>query len=153
MGNSIYHPELPDLVAVFLFQQRNPGIEEIPHPSKCPQVIDRGYVYTSAVATFHASTELSGANGIYHQHIYASPLWRNGPPYYDCVFAEKDSSLPGFCGLFVGQVLLFYFIHFLIIMCFIHMLLCNGLFQLVMNLARTQAYRWLNQSMMMMVTG
>ena len=40
--------------------------------------------------------------------ISACSSWRNGPPCYDCVFAEKDSSLAGFCGLFVAQVILFF---------------------------------------------
>ncbi|KIJ58570.1 hypothetical protein HYDPIDRAFT_66603, partial [Hydnomerulius pinastri MD-312] len=66
------------------------------------------FSYNSAVATFYAPSELSGANGMYCQHIRACSSWCNGPPHYDCVFAEKDPSLPEFCGLFVAQVLLFF---------------------------------------------
>ncbi|KAI5987164.1 hypothetical protein EDC04DRAFT_2873452 [Pisolithus marmoratus] len=102
MGQSVGHAELPDLVSMFLFQQRNPGID-IPDISECPRVVDPGYSFHSAVAIFHAPSELSGANGMHHQCIHACPSWRNGPPCYDCVFVEKDPTLPGFQGLFVAQ--------------------------------------------------
>jgi len=111
MGENIGHPELSDLVAIFLFQQRNPGID-IPEVSKCPKVLDQGYSYNSAVATFYAPSDLSGANGMHHQHIHASSSWRNGLPHYDCVFVEKDPTLPGFQGLFVAQVLLLFSFHY-----------------------------------------
>ncbi|KIM60704.1 hypothetical protein SCLCIDRAFT_123606 [Scleroderma citrinum Foug A] len=45
---------------------------------------------------------------MHHQRIHACSSWRNGPPHYDCVFAEKDPSLAGFRGLFVAQVILFF---------------------------------------------
>ncbi|KAI6097698.1 hypothetical protein EDD16DRAFT_1697820 [Pisolithus croceorrhizus] len=83
MGQDIGHPELPDLVSIFLFQQRNPGVD-VPDISKCPKAIDPGYSFSSAVATFHAPSDLSGANGMHCQCIHASPSWRNGAPRYDC---------------------------------------------------------------------
>ncbi|KAI6162860.1 hypothetical protein EDD17DRAFT_1776420 [Pisolithus thermaeus] len=103
MGQDIGHPELPDLVSIFLFQQRNPG---------CPKAIDPGYSFSSAVATFYAPSDLSGANGMHCQCIHASPSWRNGAPRYDCVFVEKDPTLPGFQGPYVAQVLLFFSFHY-----------------------------------------
>ena len=108
MGKSVGHPELPDLVAIFLFQQRNPNVDIIPDISQCPKVIDPGYSFSSATATFRAPSDLSGANGMHCQHIHASPSWRNHLPRYDCVFVEKDPTLPGFQGLFVAKVLLFF---------------------------------------------
>ncbi|KAI6095769.1 hypothetical protein F5141DRAFT_1191197 [Pisolithus sp. B1] len=90
MGQDIGHPELPDLVSIFLFQQRNPGVD-VPDISKCPKTIDPGYSFSSA------------QNGIHHQCIHASSSWRNGAPCYDCVFVEKDPTLPGFQGLHVAQ--------------------------------------------------
>ncbi|KIK13878.1 hypothetical protein PISMIDRAFT_118075 [Pisolithus microcarpus 441] len=111
MGQDIGHPKLPDLVAIFLFQQRNPGVD-IPDISKCPKAIDPGYSFSSAVATFYAPSDFSGVNGMHCQYIHASPSWRNGPPHYDCVFVEKDPTLPGFQGLFVAQVLLFFSFHY-----------------------------------------
>ena len=61
-----------------------------------------------------------------HQRIQANSSWRNGAPRYDCVFVEKDPSLAGFHGLFVAQVMLFFF-HFHIIMSSIHVLWFSGL--------------------------
>ncbi|KAI6102381.1 hypothetical protein EDD16DRAFT_1696647 [Pisolithus croceorrhizus] len=111
MGQDIGHPELPDLVSIFLFQQRNPG-DDVPDISKCPKAIDPGYSFSSAVATLYAPSDLSGAYGMHCQCIHASPSWRNGAPHYDCVFVEKDPTLPGFQGLYVAQVLLFFSFHY-----------------------------------------
>jgi len=105
MGNTIGCPELPDLVSQFVFQQCNPQVVDI--PENCPQILEKAYSYKSAVATFHAPSDLCGIEGMQRQHIYASPSWRNGPPHYDCVFVEKNPSLVGFHGLFVAQVVLF----------------------------------------------
>ncbi|KAI5986581.1 hypothetical protein EDC04DRAFT_2873516 [Pisolithus marmoratus] len=102
MGQDICHPELPDLVSIFLFQQRNPGVD-IPNIYKCPKAIDPGYSFSSAVATFYAPSDFSGASGMHCQCIHASSSWRNGAPHYDCVFVEMDPTLPGFQGLYVAQ--------------------------------------------------
>jgi len=111
MDQGVGHPELPDLVATFLFQQRNPGVD-IPDISKCPKVVDPGYCFSSAIATFYAPSDLSGVNGMHRQCIHATSSWRNGSPCYDCVFVEKDPTLPGFQGLFVAQILLFFSFHY-----------------------------------------
>ena len=55
---------------------------------------------------------LQGINGIHWQRIHATSAWRNGPPRYDCVFVENDPTLPGFQGLYVAQVLLFFSFNF-----------------------------------------
>ncbi|KAI6095772.1 hypothetical protein F5141DRAFT_1191198 [Pisolithus sp. B1] len=82
MGQDIGHPELPDLVSIFLFQQRNPGVD-VPDISKCPKTIDPGYSFSSAVATFYAPSDFSGAK------------WNSSP--------INDPTLPGFQGLHVAQ--------------------------------------------------
>ena len=106
IGDAIGFPELPDLVAQFVFQQRNPQVADI--PENCPHILEKAYSYKSAVATFHAPSDLCGIGGMQRQHIYASPSWRNGPPRYDCIFVEKNPSLVGFHGLFVAQMVLFF---------------------------------------------
>lgn len=108
MGKDIGHPELPDLAAIFLFHQRNPDTMDLPDISKCLRVIDPGYSFSSATATFYSPSDLFGKNGMHWQHIHATSSWRNGPPHYDCVFVEKDPTLPGFQGLYVARVLLFF---------------------------------------------
>ena len=109
MGKDVGHPELPDLVATFLFHQSNPH-KDLPDVSKCPRVTDPGYSFNSAIATFCAPSDCSGVNGMHWQHIHATSSWRNGPSRYDCIFVERDPTLPGFQGLYVAQVLLFFFL-------------------------------------------
>ncbi|KIJ59510.1 hypothetical protein HYDPIDRAFT_33120 [Hydnomerulius pinastri MD-312] len=87
MGANAGHPELPDLVAIFLFQQRNPGADEVPDASMCPQFTDRGFSYTSAVATFYAPSELSGANGMW---MVASEYDDGGDRLDLTVLGEED---------------------------------------------------------------
>ena len=71
MGKDIGHPELPNLVAIFLFHQRNPDMD-LPDISKCPRVIDPGYSFSSAIATFYAASDLSVENGMQRQCIHAT---------------------------------------------------------------------------------
>ena len=62
MGNDIDHPELPELVSLFVYQQRNP--EGVDFPQTYPQILEKGYSYESAVATFYAPSDLSGVGGM-----------------------------------------------------------------------------------------
>ncbi|OAX31238.1 hypothetical protein K503DRAFT_654751, partial [Rhizopogon vinicolor AM-OR11-026] len=43
-------------------------------------------LYTSAVATFYAPSDISGIGGMRYERIRAVYTWRNGPGRYDCVF-------------------------------------------------------------------
>ena len=106
IGNDIGHPELPDLIAQFVYQQRNPEVINI--PQNCPQILEKAYSYTSAVARFYAPSDHCGVGGMQCQRIHANSSWRNGAPRYDCVFVEKDPALAGFHGLFIAQVMLFF---------------------------------------------
>ncbi|KIJ17530.1 hypothetical protein PAXINDRAFT_72399, partial [Paxillus involutus ATCC 200175] len=115
MGEDIQCPDLPDLVACFLYDQRNPDAEVSGADvdiSKCPRFLGKGYSYSSALATFYAPSDLCGVGGMYCQHIHARPSWRGGHKRYDCVFAEKDPTLLGFQGLYVAQVFLLFSFQF-----------------------------------------
>jgi hypothetical protein len=46
--------------------------------------------------------------GMHRQRIRATPSWRNSHGRYDCMFLEKDPTLPGFRGLHAVQVCLFF---------------------------------------------
>ncbi|KIJ11377.1 hypothetical protein PAXINDRAFT_84573, partial [Paxillus involutus ATCC 200175] len=98
MDEDIGCPSLPDLVACFLYNQRNPDVDI----SKCPQFVGKAYSYPSAVATFYTPSDPCGVGGMYRQHIHARSSWRSGQERHDCVFAEKDPTLPGFQGLYVA---------------------------------------------------
>ena len=108
IGNDIGHPELPDIIAQFVYQQRNPKVINI--PQNCPWILEKTYSYTSTVAKFYAPSDHCGVGGMQCQRIHANSSWRNGAPHYDCVFVENDPALAGFHGLFVAQVMLFFFI-------------------------------------------
>ncbi|KAF8332479.1 hypothetical protein F5887DRAFT_1063884 [Amanita rubescens] len=61
------------------------------------------------ISLTYALRNSNGTGGLaIHQRIYCTPSWRKGPPRYDCVFVNNNSDLPGFKGLWVGQVLLLF---------------------------------------------
>ena len=50
-----------------------------------PMIDGRIEVFNSAIATFHAPSDISGIAGMRREHIRAMPSWRNGPARYDTV--------------------------------------------------------------------
>ena len=111
LGKHTNCPHLHELVRCFLYAQRNPTSKVSEHEvdiSCCPIYSDEVQVFHSAVACFYAPSDLSGVNGMYRQRIRATPSWQGGPARYDCVFVEKDPKYPGFQGLHVAQVVLFF---------------------------------------------
>ena len=69
-------------------------------------------VYHSALSTYHAPSDLSGTGGMLRERIRAVPSWKEGPGRFDCAFVGKDSNVPGFRGLHVTRVKLFFSFHF-----------------------------------------
>lgn len=111
LAHYIRRPRFPELVRRFLYEQLNPEMQDsafnIPL-DQCPDFRGRIYIYNSAVATFHAPSDISGIGGLRRERIRASRKWRGGAPRYDCVFMEKDPDLPGFRGLHAARVFLFF---------------------------------------------
>ncbi|KAH9886281.1 hypothetical protein C8Q73DRAFT_658720 [Cubamyces lactineus] len=104
--------ELPQLIRHFLYVQESPDEEilEDVDPSTFPLCPPRVLVFPSAVAVFHASSDLSGVKGMKRERIRACRSWRGGPGRYDCAYVVDDQNLPGFRGLAVVRVhLLFSF--------------------------------------------
>lgn len=103
---------LPELVGHFLYNQHNPNASiqaaDIVDVSVLPVIEGRVDVFNSAVATFRTPSDICGVNAMQRQRIHSCRSWYNGPARHDCVFAEKDPSLPGFQGLYVAQVILFF---------------------------------------------
>ena len=64
-------------------------------------------VYPSALATFHAPSDISGVGGMRRERIRAMKSWRKGPGRYDTVFVNMNSS-KGMLGLDVARVRLFF---------------------------------------------
>ncbi|KIJ12089.1 hypothetical protein PAXINDRAFT_83530, partial [Paxillus involutus ATCC 200175] len=74
MDEDIQCPDLPDLVAHFLYDQHNPEAEVSGADvdiSKCPHFLGKGYSYSLALATFYAPSDPCGIGGMYHQCIHA----------------------------------------------------------------------------------
>ena len=69
---------------------------------------DKISVYSSAVATFYAPSDLCGTGGMRCERMHAVTSWRRGRPRYDCVFVNTDESEPGMRGLSVARARLFF---------------------------------------------
>jgi len=63
-------------------------------------------IYPSAIATFHAPSDISGIGGMRRERIRAVKSWRKGPGRYDTIFVNTD--LPGMGGLDIARVRLFF---------------------------------------------
>ncbi|KAI0702724.1 hypothetical protein C8Q76DRAFT_771687 [Earliella scabrosa] len=111
VAHLIHVPQLPNLIRRFLYSELNPGAIidfETVDIAQCPQPPSRINVFPSAVALFHAPSDLCGAHGMKKERIRAVRSWRGGPARYDCAFVTDDETLPGFRGLAVVRVLLFF---------------------------------------------
>ncbi|KAH9021931.1 hypothetical protein EDB84DRAFT_1511344 [Lactarius hengduanensis] len=61
-------------------------------------------VFHSAVATFFALSDISGAHGMRRERIRSTPSWRRREPRRDCAFVIEDDTKPGMLGMNVVRV-------------------------------------------------
>lgn len=113
LSNILNQPNLLEYICRFLYDQLNPASDIFGMDApldQCPRISNvlRIKVFHSAVSTYFALSDLSGIGGMHREHIRATPVWKNGPGCYDCVFIDKDPDEIGFCGLHVAQVMLFF---------------------------------------------
>jgi hypothetical protein len=73
-----------------------------------PEITGNLFVFNSAVATFHAPSDISGVTGMRREHIRATSSWRRGPPRYDCVLINTYPDINGARGFEIARVLLFF---------------------------------------------
>ncbi|KAK0438899.1 hypothetical protein EV421DRAFT_1968969 [Armillaria borealis] len=73
----------------------------------CPEITSNVYVYHSAVASFYAPSDISGIRGMRRECIRCTPSWCK-QPHRDCAFVVEDQNWPGFSGMSVVRVLLFF---------------------------------------------
>jgi hypothetical protein len=97
-----------DLIRQFIHDQEWLVSDSDTNFADLPAFYGKITVYPSAVATFHAPSDISGVGGMQHEHIRAVKSWRNGPGRYDTVFVNVDSSAEGMHGLDVARVRLFF---------------------------------------------
>lgn len=106
----------PSLVARFLYDQLHPSTplaSTISPPASYERIIANPdlttiLVFSSAVATFYAPSDISGIGGMRRERIRATASWRKGPARHDCVFVETDAKASGMRGLHVARVRLFF---------------------------------------------
>lgn len=109
-------PNFRSLLARFLFNQLHPQ-SPLDNNTQPPLSYERLIsdpqffkllVFSSAIATFYAPSDISGIGGMRFERIRATTSWRNGPARYDCVFVETDANKRGMRGLHVARVRLFF---------------------------------------------
>ena len=105
----IEQPKFPDLICHFIYnQQHSDDTASNASISDLPMFYGKITTYSSALATFHAPSDISGIGGMRRERIRAVKSWRNGPGRYDTIFVNTDSSADGMRGLDVARVQLFF---------------------------------------------
>ena len=105
----INQSNLSDFIRQFIHNQQSSGhTSDASEVSVLPKFYGKITVYPSAVATFHAPSDVSGIGGMCHEQIRAVKSWRKGPGRYDTVFVNTDSSAEGMRGLEVARARLFF---------------------------------------------
>ncbi|KAG2029452.1 hypothetical protein BDR03DRAFT_936837 [Suillus americanus] len=103
-------PDFPIMIQQFLYDQLHIGDHEAPDfdPVTAPAFMGQVSVFSSAAASFHAPSDLSGTGGMRHEHIWATTTWRGGPARNDCVFVSTNQEVNcGLDGLAIARVLCF----------------------------------------------
>ena len=103
-------PHFSDLIKDFIYDQQHPddSSNSSSSISALPTFFGMITIYPSAVATFHAPSDLSGISGMRRERIRAVNSWRKGPSRYDTIFVNTDPSAEGMKGLDVARVHLFF---------------------------------------------
>jgi hypothetical protein len=108
-------PNFPILVRRFLYDQLN-----LASPIPSHEILESAYptiegnicTFNSAIATFHAPSDISGITGIRREFIRATSSWRNGPARYDCVLVNANPDVDHARGFEIARVFLFFsFLH------------------------------------------
>jgi hypothetical protein len=104
----IGQPDLPNLIRQFIYNQQHSDDASNASISDLPVFYGKIAIYPSALATFHAPSNISGIGGMRRERIRALKSWRNGAGRYDTIFVNTDSSVDGMRGLDVARVRLFF---------------------------------------------
>jgi hypothetical protein len=108
----IKQPNFSYLIQQFIYSQQHPSYHSDTHvrDSALPIFYGTITIHPSAVAIFHAPSDISGIGGMHYECIHAVKSWRKGPGHYDTVFVKTDplSSMDSMQGLHVAHVQLFF---------------------------------------------
>ena len=111
IATKLEQPDFTDLLRKFIHGQEHlESDSDNTHTSlmDLPAFYGRIDVYTSAVATFYAPSDISGVGGMRRERIHAIETWWKGPGRYDAVFVSTDPSAEGLQGHEVARVRLFF---------------------------------------------
>ena len=115
IADTINQPDLTHLIQRFIHGRIPPDSDSEASSSTSsdlPEFHAKISIYSSAVATFYAPSDVSGIGGMRCERIHAIDAWRNGPGRYDCVFVNTNPTVDGMLGLDIARVrLLFSFKH------------------------------------------
>ena len=89
--DEVDEPGLTWLIQEFIYEQHHPNSSACNIPN-LPPFYEKITIHTSAVATFHAPSDLSGIGGMKCERIHAVNRWRNGPGHYDTMFINTTHS-------------------------------------------------------------
>ena len=103
LADAIACDDIAGLLQTYLFYQLHPEATSAVF-NTLPVFQERVSVHPSALAFFHAPSDLCGTEGISSERIRAVPSWQGGAGRYDCVFVETDPDAPGMLGLDVAQI-------------------------------------------------
>ena len=104
----IEQPDFPNLIQQFIYKEHSDDVSDDSSISTLPTFCGKISIYPSAVATFHAPSNISGIGGMRRERIRAVKVWRRGPGRYDTVFVNADPSKEGMQGLEIARVRLFF---------------------------------------------
>ncbi|KAF8872253.1 hypothetical protein CPB85DRAFT_1445099 [Mucidula mucida] len=96
LAHTLHLPQLPELTRRFLYQQESLMDDDVPMEDPMLVDLDDCPPFSGPIRVFPSA------------RIRSMGSWRHGPPRQDCIFLDKDSSLPGFRGLHAARVLLFF---------------------------------------------
>ena len=107
----IEKPDFPNLIQHFIHKEQHSddtSDDSSDSESALPTFYGKITVFPSAVATFHAPSDISGIGGMCCEQIRAVKVWRKGPAHYDTIFVNTDPSKEGMRGLEITHVQLFF---------------------------------------------
>ena len=85
--DEIGEPGLTWLIQEFIHEWHHPGSSAHNIPN-LPPFYEKITIHTSAIATFHAPSDLSSIGGMKCKHIHAVKHCRNGPGHYDMMLVN-----------------------------------------------------------------
>ena len=88
-------PNLLHLIKQFIYEQQH--LDNVLQASvlNLPMFYGKIAIYSSAVTTFHAPSDISGIGGMCHKHIRTVKSWMKAHGHYDMIFVNTNSSMEG----------------------------------------------------------